>query len=797
MELLAVVVFITGLLYSNAESPHALAPADCNDAQIQKDAGVALDLINKHRRDGYILSLLRVADAYAQHSENASVVYLTLDVVDTECHILSAKHWSSCGDRPFYRNTEFGRCKAVVYINQFSKQEKLYGYNCTMSPVPPQLYECKDCPVRIAVLEDVEKYKEEAKKILQKYNQESNQTRYFKLEKVQKIFTAIASRSAYVVEFTIKETSCLRTTVATDVSECESLHGQDAHMGFCRGRLIKDTKDPNEVDLNFCEIYNIPAIPPEGEDADCDDPDVFNAVDLAVKAHNDDQKDGNLFALRMILAARRTAGPGKNFHIKYQIAETSCPLRGSDHWQNCEFLPTPIADSGECSAEIHTDDSQIYSSVFQKCKITTGPEKVTRSHARCLGCWHNINRKSEELIPIMKRAIQLFNNESRQLYLFDSIGVEVAARQLVAGWKYKFDYWIKETNCSKAEFSDLTPDCAISPPGHMGSCHVESYVDYRNMIINLEQKCQIEVENGEYCAGCPKSIPTDSPQLKEPLYLSLEKYNNESNHKYFFRITNVTKATVQIVAGVMYRMEFRIKETNCSKAEVHKLSDNCTIKDTSASHYCRSSVWEQRWQKKVVVAITVSCSMEAPTMMYFRRPPGFTPFRKAAIIAQVSSTGAAHTAEEKLSDTEKPGRGHGHGHKHGHKKPKTKSSEELQEDAEKQDEILPTASDPQEQEEIITTNLDESFIGHPLKHSTVPPFSLFDRLPDLPEPPAPKCPGKPWNPIILPTTPLPDPRDFVLEDLLPGEGDAAEPQETASATIQTYNRDFDLGDALS
>ncbi|KAH0624199.1 hypothetical protein JD844_007711 [Phrynosoma platyrhinos] len=274
MELLAVAVFITGLLCSNAESPPALAPADCNDAQIEKDAGVALDLINKHRRGGYILSLLRVADAYTQHLENASVVYLTLDVVDTECLVLSGKHWSSCGDRPFYRNTasrflcfcllqEFGQCKAVVYINQFSKREKLYGYNCTMSPVPPQLYECKDCPVRIAILEDAENYNEEAKKLLQKYNQESNQTHYFKLEKVQKIFTAIGSRTAYVIEFTIKETSCLQTTVPTNVSECELLHSRDARVGFCRGKLIKDTKDPNEVELNFCEIYDIPSLPRE------------------------------------------------------------------------------------------------------------------------------------------------------------------------------------------------------------------------------------------------------------------------------------------------------------------------------------------------------------------------------------------------------------------------------------------------------------------------------------------------------------------------------------------------------
>nr|XP_060623408.1 histidine-rich glycoprotein [Anolis sagrei ordinatus] len=256
MELLAVAVFLAGLICCHTESPPALAPADCNDAQVEKDAAVALDLINKHRRHGYIFTLLRVADAHVQQLENTSMIYFTLDVLDTECPIVSGKHWSSCGDRQFYRNTEFGQCKAVVRIHEFHK--KLYGYNCTMSPVPSQLYECKDCPVRITVLEDAENYREEAQKLLEKYNEDSNQTHYFKLEKVQKIFMAIGSRTAYTVEFTIRETSCLRTTAAKQVSECEFLHGRDAHVGFCKGRLIKDTTDPQEVELDSCEIYDIP-----------------------------------------------------------------------------------------------------------------------------------------------------------------------------------------------------------------------------------------------------------------------------------------------------------------------------------------------------------------------------------------------------------------------------------------------------------------------------------------------------------------------------------------------------------
>uniref|UniRef100_A0ACB8FBR3 Uncharacterized protein n=1 Tax=Sphaerodactylus townsendi TaxID=933632 RepID=A0ACB8FBR3_9SAUR len=100
MELLSALVFCAVLLCSNAESEPAVASANCSDTE--KEAGVALDLINKHRSDGYIFSLLRVADAHVQHVGNASIYYFTLDVLETECPVISRKDWVSCGSGPLF-----------------------------------------------------------------------------------------------------------------------------------------------------------------------------------------------------------------------------------------------------------------------------------------------------------------------------------------------------------------------------------------------------------------------------------------------------------------------------------------------------------------------------------------------------------------------------------------------------------------------------------------------------------------------------------------------------------------------
>ncbi|NXX81829.1 HRG protein, partial [Urocolius indicus] len=168
--------------------------ADCNT--IETDAGVALDLVNRHRRDGYVFGLFRVADARELHTGNSSILYLTLDVVETECPVLSRRHWESCeyGDTYSMASNgtqaelyDFGQCKVITHTNQLLKKTQLYGFNCTLSPVPPDLLECKDCPVKVEVLEVTEQHKDIAAKALEKFNRESNETNYFKVDKVDKI----------------------------------------------------------------------------------------------------------------------------------------------------------------------------------------------------------------------------------------------------------------------------------------------------------------------------------------------------------------------------------------------------------------------------------------------------------------------------------------------------------------------------------------------------------------------------------------------------------------------------------
>ncbi|NXT93984.1 HRG protein, partial [Anhinga rufa] len=108
---------------------------------------------------------------------HSSVLYLTLDVLETECSVLSRRHWEPCEYSDIYSmasngTQDFGQCKIITYTSQLLKKPQLYGFNCTLNPVPPDLLQCKDSPVKVQVLEVTEQHKNIAAKALEKFNSE-------------------------------------------------------------------------------------------------------------------------------------------------------------------------------------------------------------------------------------------------------------------------------------------------------------------------------------------------------------------------------------------------------------------------------------------------------------------------------------------------------------------------------------------------------------------------------------------------------------------------------------------------
>ncbi|KAM9615038.1 kininogen-1 isoform 2-T2 [Morphnus guianensis] len=481
-----------------------------------------------------------------------------------------------------------------------------------------------------------------------------------------------------------------------------------------------------------CSFFSSRATPLPFEFLDCDDPDVFKAVDTALKKYNGDRATGNQFALYMVMEAKRTTGPDTQFYMKYRIHETTCATEENKLWQDCDYKVPVEAKTGECTAQVHMNNTEKTSNVSQDCKIFPATPKITLTEATCLGCFHPIPSDSSEVSEILKQAVQKFNRHSAELALFKLVEIKEAKRQVVAGWNYIIKYEIEETNCSKDQFQDLTPECKTTSRGRVGKCDAKAYQNLHAEIIDIASQCKLPVEDTVIPAtrsGCPKTIPKDSPELKELLKVSMEKYNSESNDDFYYKGGEIEAATVQVVAGQNYHLVFAIRKTNCSKAEFEKFNEDCEATSDSAPLPCEAQIHVIPWENKIFPQ--VNCSKERSMTVLIRRPPGFTPFRSFATLDQPNEISCSDKNEE---ERQRPGK-------------------EIRKDG---------GQEPEGE-------------GRP--------ESLL-----------PRCPGKPWKQIMDLPAPSGFPREFTNEDLLPSAVENINPATESSTPPQI--KDFDISDAL-
>uniref|UniRef100_A0A2K5RG62 Kininogen 1 n=1 Tax=Cebus imitator TaxID=2715852 RepID=A0A2K5RG62_CEBIM len=331
----------------------------------------------------------------------------------------------------------------------------------------------------------------------------------------------------------------------------------------------------------------------QSEEIDCNDKDLFEAVDAALKKYNNQNLTTNQFVL-------------------YRITEG-----------------TKMA-TGKCTATVGKRGNTKFSVAIQSCQITPADGPVMTDQYHCLGCVHPVSTKSPDLEPILRHGVEYFNNNTNHSSLFMLSEVKRAQRQVVSGWNFLITYSIVQTNCSKENFLFLTPDCKSLSNGDTGECTDDAYMDTQLRVTSFSQKCDIYPGEDfvqpptKICLGCPRDIPTNSPELEETLTHTITKLNAENNETFYFKIDNVKRARVQVVAGKKYFIDFVARETTCSKESNEELTKSCETKKLGQSLDCTAEVYVVPWEKKIYP--TVKCEPLGMTSL-MKRPPGFSPFR--------------------------------------------------------------------------------------------------------------------------------------------------------------------------
>ncbi|XP_070765438.1 fetuin B [Enoplosus armatus] len=232
-----------------------LEQGSCEDASAIGAAGLALNKINHDRQEGYIFGLHRLSNVHTkEHGEIGVVFYLTLDVVETNCSVLSRKDWKSCEARPTHNTPVYGQCKAAIYISKVHRVVRLYKYNCVVRPVPASRVGavCPDCSSLIAL--DNAEVQKAVSLSLEKFNKENGLANHFALLKVTRATSGMAMSMYYNVEYTIQETICPKSTTAVTADKCPPMDCEFAHKGFCKASLFYSPTGEGDTSVD-CEIY--------------------------------------------------------------------------------------------------------------------------------------------------------------------------------------------------------------------------------------------------------------------------------------------------------------------------------------------------------------------------------------------------------------------------------------------------------------------------------------------------------------------------------------------------------------
>uniref|UniRef100_H0VIN5 Fetuin B n=1 Tax=Cavia porcellus TaxID=10141 RepID=H0VIN5_CAVPO len=206
-------------------------PRGCNDSDVLFFSGLALKHINADQQDGYVLGLNRVHDAW-EHIQvsRGSLFYLTLDVLETSCHVLSRKDWTDCGGRPLYESV----IVCFVAIDKIENRYFLKKLFSLISIVSRRKLLCPDCPFPSTTDFSDDGILKAATETLAKYNNESASKQY-SLDKVTRVSRQWVSGPAYYVEYLIRESPCNKS----QASSCPLQPSASAPVGFCHGSLIE------------------------------------------------------------------------------------------------------------------------------------------------------------------------------------------------------------------------------------------------------------------------------------------------------------------------------------------------------------------------------------------------------------------------------------------------------------------------------------------------------------------------------------------------------------------------------
>ncbi|NWW29101.1 FETUA protein, partial [Falcunculus frontatus] len=250
MKALVALILLVQLPIHKAVPAAPPAPLGCDDPESVAAAEVAVNYINGHSHHGYKFALNRIEDIRViPQGPNNDIMFLELDLLETNCHILSPTPLANCTVRSFAEHAVEGDCD--VKLQRVDGTLSVLASKCHSHADSSEdiLKVCPDCPL-LASLNNTEVL-ETVSAALNDHNSKTTDS-YLRLLEIGRAKIQYHPAHTVVAEFAVGATNCSAEQAKANEGACQLLPEDQSNFGFCTAVMVKLPSQDLQVD---CQLY--------------------------------------------------------------------------------------------------------------------------------------------------------------------------------------------------------------------------------------------------------------------------------------------------------------------------------------------------------------------------------------------------------------------------------------------------------------------------------------------------------------------------------------------------------------
>lgn len=233
-----------------------------------------------------------------------------------------------------------------------------------------------------------------------------------------------------------------------------------------------------------------------------------------------------------------------------------------------------------------------------------------------------IKSSDPKVLELAQEALQYLEVQSNRNHKQKLVEIKSVERIIVAGVVTKVNFSVGYTTCPSGSDADLS-SCELLEKEPLRNCQVQVWerswledgrqvkVICNNDASNNSQNIEIKPNRHKRdlpLIGGSQNKDVNDPKYKELAKQSMQQYLQTSGNNQHYKIVTIDKVTVQVVAGTLTKIDFKISPTNCELDNFGNATDpNCDLNESDIIS-CHSEVWARPWLKSK--EITVNCRIK-------------------------------------------------------------------------------------------------------------------------------------------------------------------------------------------